>query len=246
MSDSPRIKARMRFTKTGTLRFLGHLDLMRFFQKAIKRAGLDVAYSQGFSPHQLLSFASPLGVGQTTDGDYLDIEFASPIVPEDVMTALNKELNSEVYITDIELMPEGFKNSMSMLYLCDYVVTAKSEGAFPADYRSEFERFMSQKEIIIHKKTKKSERDVDIKKDIHLYAFDKTSFEKCTGLPLPELHPIYTGDSIYMRLSTESGNTVRPDHVMDAFFAFLSADSSLPGIRYPSYRYAFQELNNVI
>ena len=158
MSDSPRIKARMRFTKTGTLRFLGHLDLMRFFQKAIKRAGLDVAYSQGFSPHQLLSFASPLGVGQTTDGDYLDIEFASPIVPEDVMTALNKELNSEVYITDIELMPEGFKNSMSMLYLCDYVVTAKSEGAFPSDYRSEFERFMSQKEIIIHKKTKVSDQ----------------------------------------------------------------------------------------
>ena len=229
MSDSPRIKARMRFTKTGTLRFLGHLDLMRFFQKAIKRAGLDVAYSQGFSPHQLLSFASPLGVGQTTDGDYLDIEFASPIVPEDVMTALNKELNTEVYITDIELMPEGFKNSMSMLYLCDYVVTAKSEGAFPSDYRSEFERFMSQKEIIIHKKTKKSERDVDIKKDIHLYAFDKTSYEKCTGRPLPELHPIYTGDSIYMRLSTESGNTVRPDHVMDAFFAFLGADSPLPG-----------------
>ena len=64
-----RYKTRMRFTKTGNVRFIGHLDLMRFFQKAVRRAGLKVAFSQGYSPHQLMSFASPLGVGQTTDGD---------------------------------------------------------------------------------------------------------------------------------------------------------------------------------
>ncbi|MFR1256681.1 MAG: TIGR03936 family radical SAM-associated protein [Eubacterium sp.] len=65
------MKTRMRFTKTGTVKFIGHLDCMRFFQKALRRARLDVAYSQGYSPHQLMSFASPLGVGITSDGELL-------------------------------------------------------------------------------------------------------------------------------------------------------------------------------
>ena len=71
------MKTRMRFVKTGSVKFIGHLDCMRFFQKAIRRAKLDVAYSQGSSPHQLMSFASPLGVGITSDGEYLDVEFSS-------------------------------------------------------------------------------------------------------------------------------------------------------------------------
>ena len=59
------MKTRMRFVKCGSMKFIGHLDCMRFFQKAIRRAKLDVAYSKGYSPHQLMSFASPLGVGVT-------------------------------------------------------------------------------------------------------------------------------------------------------------------------------------
>ncbi|MCR4605713.1 MAG: TIGR03936 family radical SAM-associated protein [Eubacterium sp.] len=223
MENPPRIKTRMRFTKTGTLRFLGHLDLMRFFQKAIKRAGLDVAYSKGYSPHQLMSFASPLGVGRTTDGDYLDVEFASEVDPAEVMERLNRELNREVYITDIELMPEGFKNSMSMLVSADYMITTKTPDAFPDNYKELFENFLDQDEIIIHKKTKKSERDVDIKPDIQIYAFDKEEFTKKTGTEMPELHPVYTGDSIYLRLPAESGNTLNPDHVMSAFFSYIGA-----------------------
>ena len=54
------MKARIKFSKNGPIKFIGHLDVMRFFQKAVKRAGLDIAYSKGFSPHQLMSFAAPL------------------------------------------------------------------------------------------------------------------------------------------------------------------------------------------
>ena len=75
------MKVRMRFTKTGSLKFIGHLDCMRFFQKALRRAKMDVAYSKGYSPHQLMSFASPLGVGVTSDGEYIDVEFHT--LPED-------------------------------------------------------------------------------------------------------------------------------------------------------------------
>ena len=52
------MKVRVRFSKQGTMKYIGHLDMVRYFQKVHRRAGVDVAYSEGFSPHQKLSFAA--------------------------------------------------------------------------------------------------------------------------------------------------------------------------------------------
>ena len=71
------MRLRVKFRKFGPIRFIGHLDVMRFFQKAIRRAGIDVAYSKGFSPHQIMAFAAPLGVGLLSNGEYMDIEVGS-------------------------------------------------------------------------------------------------------------------------------------------------------------------------
>ncbi len=100
------MKTRMRFTKTGSLKFIGHLDCMRFFQKAIRRAKLDVAYSQGFNPHQIMSFASPLSVGLTSDGEYIDIEFNSlPDMPLDELAKkLSQFMTEELFVTEIQLL----------------------------------------------------------------------------------------------------------------------------------------------
>ena len=62
------MKLRVRFSKYGSVRFIGHLDVMRFFQKAIRRAEIDIAYTGGYSPHQIMTFAAPLGVGLTAEG----------------------------------------------------------------------------------------------------------------------------------------------------------------------------------
>mgnify|MGYP001042815149 CR=1 FL=1 len=72
------MKIRIKFAKQGTMKFIGHLDVMRYFQKAMRRADVDIRYSEGFSPHQIMSFAAPLGVGITSDGEYLDIEVVPP------------------------------------------------------------------------------------------------------------------------------------------------------------------------
>ena len=60
------MKIRIKFRKYGTMKFIGHLDVMRYFQKAIRRAEVNIRYSEGFSPHQIMSFAAPLGVGITS------------------------------------------------------------------------------------------------------------------------------------------------------------------------------------
>ncbi len=221
MEQNERYKTRMRFTKTGAVRFIGHLDLMRFFQKAIRRAGLNVAYSQGYSPHQLMGFASPLGVGATTDGDYIDVEFVpGSDEPDELMRRLNECLTDEVFITGIERMPEGFKNSMSMLQSAAYMVTAKQKGAFPPDYRERFEAFLDQDHILITKKTKKSEKEIDLKPAVLIHAYESEVFERELGETLPKLHPVYEGESIFMKLPASSENTVKPEMVMEAFFEF--------------------------
>ena len=76
------MKIRIKFKKYGPVRFIGHLDVMRFYQKALRRAGIDVTYTTGFSPHQVMSFAAPLGVGLTSNGEYMDIQVNSLPEPE--------------------------------------------------------------------------------------------------------------------------------------------------------------------
>lgn len=68
------MKVRIKFAKAGHMKFVGHLDTMRYFQKAIRRAELPVAFSGGYSPHMIMSFAAPLGVGTTSLGEYFDME----------------------------------------------------------------------------------------------------------------------------------------------------------------------------
>ncbi|MEG0566064.1 MAG: TIGR03936 family radical SAM-associated protein, partial [Hungatella sp.] len=63
------MKIRIKFSKLGAMKFVGHLDLLRYFQKAMRRAEVDICYSEGFSPHQVMSFAAPLGVGLTGTGE---------------------------------------------------------------------------------------------------------------------------------------------------------------------------------
>ena len=93
------MKARIKFRKYGALRFIGHLDVMRFFQKVMRRAEIPIAFTGGYSPHMIMSFASPLGIGLTSDGEYFDIELTEAI---DSKTAV-KRMN-EVSIEGIEII----------------------------------------------------------------------------------------------------------------------------------------------
>ena len=69
------MKVRIKFRKYGILKYIGHLDVMRFFQKVMRRADIPIAFSGGYSPHMIMSFANPLGIGLTSDGEYFDIEY---------------------------------------------------------------------------------------------------------------------------------------------------------------------------
>ena len=92
------MKIRIKFSKQGATKYIGHLDLMRYFQKAMRRADIAIRYSEGFSPHQIMSFAAPLGLGLTGSGEYLDIEVTSAGSSFEMEERLNAVMAEDIKI----------------------------------------------------------------------------------------------------------------------------------------------------
>lgn len=124
------MRLRVKFRKFGPIRFIGHLDVMRFFQKAIRRAGIDVAYSKGFSPHQIMAFAAPLGVGLLSNGEYMDIEVGSIVSCQDTLERLNRAGTPGIEVTSVKVLPDTAGNAMASVAAAAYTVRFR-EGREP-------------------------------------------------------------------------------------------------------------------
>ena len=108
------MKVRIKFSKQGPVKFIGHLDVMRYFQKAMRRAGIDIKYSEGFSPHQIMSFAAPLGLGLTSNGEYMDIEVNSMSDCETMVKQLNAVMVDGIEVLECHKLEDKAKNAMSL------------------------------------------------------------------------------------------------------------------------------------
>lgn len=235
---------RMRFTKTGPLKFIGHLDVMRYFQKAFRRAELDVAYSQGYSPHQLMSFAAPLGVGLTSDGEYLDVQLHSSEDSEKMISRINEAMAEDIQIIGYRFLPDDSKNAMSLVAAADYLVSIKDGYDFmpKEEFEVRFQEFIAKDSMVINKKTKKSNMEVDIKPSIYHYSFDKCEFEALIG-PTSERHYLKNtvaesyenGIRVYLQVATGSSNNLKPELVMEAFCQYCD-------IEYNPYSYQVHRL----
>ena len=191
------LKARIKFRKYGVMKFIGHLDIMRFFQKVMRRADIPIAFTGGFSPHMIMSFANPLGVGITSDGEYFDIELAEEIDMKAAVERMNAAMVEGIDVVNMVPISDSKKETgMSIVAAADYVSTLKN-GSFPEDWKGRVSKFMEQSEILIVKKTKKSEKEVDIKPMIYKLEVQ--------------------GDGIYMRVATGSVENLKPELVMQAF-----------------------------
>ena len=200
------MKIRIQFAKYGKMVYIGHLDIMRFFQKALRRAGVDLAYTQGFNPHPILSFAAPLGVGITSCGEYADLEVCSTDSTQRMLERLNAVMADGIEILDYRLLPEDAKNAMSSVAAADYCLTFRDrkEPADPAAYLKGLETFLQQPSIVIEKETKKGSREVDIRPLI---------FDFC----LKEHSETGNGPAVFLQVSTGSSNNLKPELVLKAY-----------------------------
>ena len=232
------MKIRIKFKKSGSMKFIGHLDVMRYFQKALRRAEIDVLYSQGFNPHQLMSFASPLGVGLTSDGEYLDVMVGETTNSKDMMDRLNSTMVEGFEIIKVNQVINENKNAMSVVAAADYRISLKDGFVFetaedstvseckydlstlvePDKFQSTFEDFMAQEEIVIMKKSKKSEREVNIRPWIYEVSYKENASNVNTVADEYD-----NGCKVFLKLATGSANNLKPELVMEAFSNFVGA-----------------------
>lgn len=161
------MKARIKFSKNGPIKFIGHLDVMRYFQKAIRRAEVDIAYSKGFSPHQIMSFAQPLGVGLESDGEYVDVELNSASSSIDVKNKLNAVMNEGIKVESVKRLPEDAMNAMASVAASKYLIWIKEGYDLGVDFYGQCVELSKKDHINIVKKTKKSEIEMDLKPAIY-------------------------------------------------------------------------------
>ncbi|MCI8886025.1 MAG: DUF2344 domain-containing protein [Dorea sp.] len=206
------MKARIKFRKYGVMRFIGHLDVMRFFQKAMRRAGIPIAFTGGYSPHMIMSFAQPLGVGVTSDGEYLDIELQEEIDPQDAVRRLNEVSVEGIEVVNFCRIPDDKKSSgMTIVAAAGYravlLESAKSADiprAFPESWKEKMTEFLRQDSIVVLKRTKRSEAQTDIKPLIYQMRLEE--------------------NGIYLFLAAGSEQNLKPDLVIKAFLDFIGED----------------------
>lgn len=163
------MRARIRFSKFGSMKYLGHLDVMRYFQKVIRRTDLDVCYSEGFHPHQIMSFAQPLSVSLTSDGEYFDVEFRSEHSEAEILEKLSAAMGDEFALSRVTRLNDYVKHtkkvtSMSLIHAAAYYIEAKPSVPVSAEH---VRRLAEAETFPVLRKTKSSEREYDLMTGIH-------------------------------------------------------------------------------
>lgn len=157
---------RVRFTKTGYLKFLSHLDLVRLFTRSFSKAGLPVKFTEGFNPHPKFSIGNPLSLGIESTAEYMEIEFAGEINPEMVMNRLNEVLPEGIKIVEA-VESEGTASLTSLIRWSHYEIRlwVKNE----ADKTALVDKLLGWDEldrVFIDKKKKKGKNKISVQVDI--------------------------------------------------------------------------------
>ena len=190
-------KRRVKFSKTGMAKYISHLDLLRCFTRAIMRSGLPVEYSQGFNPHQKMTFALPLPVGVTSECEYVDISFEDGKATDDEI----KERLDTNLPPDINVISVGDLVFKACDIVCaEYIVRMNSDGEIGESWVRDF---FAQNEIIVMKKTKKK-----VDKPINLLEYVRA----WEGLSADE-------NMLTLRIVLDAGGerNIKPDMVVKAF-----------------------------
>lgn len=160
------ISIRLKFTKGNEVKYISHLDLMRVFQRAIRRTGIPISYSGGFNPHQEISFGAPLSLGVTSDAEYVDFKLAEPMEIGEISKRLNNSLPDGIRILKGIKLGENHKSAMSVVTHARYNIRMSIENIDSEALKKSIEAFALQEHIKVMKEQPKKGfelKEIDIK-----------------------------------------------------------------------------------
>ena len=230
---------RIRFSRGEEVKFISHLDLMKVFERAIRRSGLPLAYSQGFNPHPQMVFGMPLSVGMTGSGEYADFELVSDVVPEMFVKRLNEALPEAIRVT-AAAAKKTKSNIMASITGADYIMELYVREQLPAEEAiKSFNGMMQRDAIPVIKESKGKEgrdtfKETDIKPliiSVSLEAMQDTR---------PGYEDFKTALIVKARFRAGNAANLRPD----LFIKALSEQAGIPVAASRVHRSAlYTELN---
>ncbi|GAB2663210.1 TIGR03936 family radical SAM-associated protein [Kribbella swartbergensis] len=179
-------KLRVRFAKRGRLRFTSHRDFQRAFERAVRRAGLPVAFSHGFSPHPKISYAGAAPTGAASEAEYLEISLTQERDPGEVRAALDEALPPGLDVLEVVVAGPGA--------LADRLEASEWQIALPgvdaAAASAAVEAFLARDEILVERMTKRGLRSFDCRGAVLrlTVASEPASVETCAILQVVLRH----------------------------------------------------------
>ncbi|HUS83117.1 MAG TPA: TIGR03936 family radical SAM-associated protein [Dehalococcoidia bacterium] len=193
-------RMRVRFSRGEAVKFITHLDLMRLWERALRRAGIDMAYSEGFTPHAQLSLAAPLAVGVTSSGELLDVFLGSRLTPLDFMRAVGGQLPGGIEVLEVEEVGLRTPSLQSELRAAEYEASLPPE-APEEEAQKAVERFLATESVPWEQVRDGETRRYDIRAMVqHLWVDAPKNGSTVVG----------------MRVRADSGGSGRPEQVIAA------------------------------
>lgn len=175
-------KIRAAITKGEELRYISHLDYAAAIERAVRRAKLPVAYSEGFNPHMKLAFASALAVGITSDAEYVDIEFKEVLSVESFCQQMHKQLPKGIKILAAKALLGKQPALMALVDLAVYEAKLKFHGDF-SKIEQALQDFSMADEVTYLRHTPKGKKEIEVKQyiknDIQAKLIDNVVYFNC-------------------------------------------------------------------
>ena len=186
----------LRLRKGEEVKYLSHLDFIRTFEHALRRARIPVEYSAGFNPRPRMSFGTAVGVGTTSDDERIILELAAHMPASDVKEALNSVLPKGIRMLDAETLPEGTKRLASTGSQFRLIVQGD-----PSAIEKAIGELLDVKEICVTRIKENRTKEIDLRPNL--------IGARVTGSD---------GDSVVLEIGLRSGDTggARPQDFMQA------------------------------
>ena len=204
----------IQFKKDDIVRHLGLLDLQRTMQRALRRSGLPVRYSNGFNPHMVMSFASALSSGIPGDAELLDVSLCEETTEEACLAAMNRVLPPSLSVSRVRIVEDTFPKVGAALRQAQYRIALRGENGLAMADR--LDDFLAQEEIMALRKSKKAETMVNIRPMIHELTICSKAEKEVV---------------LNARVSFVEAATLKPELLLQAWSAFAGVEVPQHAIR---------------
>jgi len=220
---------RSRFHKKGDMVFISHLDLVRVFERAIRRANIPVGYTQGFNPRPMMSFATALSLGVASDGEYMDIQLSEELDADSFTDRLNNVLPEGLKVIKSLVISNKGQSLMSIIASSTYLVKLKMNDILSKEYIEEYIKEFLDSDSIIEMKEKKDKKKKSYGKK------KKPEFQEINIRPLIKDITLFSIDNLNvilkMHLATGSQGNIKPEVVIRKLYEFKDLPLEIEEIR---------------